>query len=61
MDEYIELMKKMRSYADAKDYWDNYENTVMGMNEHIGHNPVSAEKYKAQFEKELNEKGVSKE
>jgi hypothetical protein len=44
-----------------KEYWDNYENTVMGMNEHIGHNPVSAEKYKAQFEKELNEKGVSKE
>ncbi len=22
MDEYIELMKKMRSYADAKDYWE---------------------------------------
>ncbi len=44
-----------------KEYWDNYENTVMGMNEHIGYNPVSAEKYKAQLEKELGEKGASKE
>lgn len=44
-----------------KEYWDNYENTVMGMNEHIGYNPISAEKYKTQLEKELGEKGVSKE
>lgn len=50
--------KRAKEKAD-KEYWDNYENTVMGMNEHIGYNPINAEKYEAQFRKEGAEKGWS--
>lgn len=44
-----------------KEYWDNYENTVTGMNELLGYKPVDAQKYKLQLEKEMTEQGKTKE
>jgi len=44
-----------------KKYWDNYENTVTGMNELLGYKPVDAQKYKLQLEKEMTEQGKTKE
>lgn len=46
---------------EQKEYWDNYHNTTMGMNEYIGYKPISESNYKSALEKETRQKGASDE